>query len=181
MSTVWAWQHHIQASLLGIIGGACTLKPSPSCTTGMQICAVPSAEGAIQAMVEAMSSDGRHGRNILWEDFKAYMTAEFTAGHNMLNGDYILPTGQAFPFALQIKRLKRWRLMGKVMAGGRDRDDIAKQHEHAMLANDGEVRSSPTLTDNPGWYLPSQYLTLAIFTVVVSASLRSLGVCSVSG
>jgi hypothetical protein len=90
-------------------------------------------------MVEAMSSDGRHGDNILWEDFKAYMTAEFTAGHNLLDGEYILPTGQAFPFGLQIKRLKRWQLMRKVMAGGQDRDEIAKQHQHAMLSEDGEV------------------------------------------
>lgn len=109
--------------------------------SGVQICDIPCGEGAIQAMVEAMSSEGRHGTTICWEDFKAYMTGEFTAGRNMLSGHYILPTGQALPFGLQIKRLKRHQLLDRVMAGGAARDEISKQHEHAMLPQAGQARS----------------------------------------
>ena len=74
----------------------------------LQICGIPTAPGAIEAMCTAISSNAR-GRDINWIDFKCYMAGEFTAGRNMLSGDYVLPTGQALPFGLTIKRLKRYR------------------------------------------------------------------------
>jgi hypothetical protein len=92
-------------------------------------------------MVAAMSSDSR-SNDILWDDFKCYMAGEFAAGRNMLNGNYILPTGQALPFGLTIKRMKRHRLMSKVLAGGMERYDVMKQHEHAMLHDDTVVCSA---------------------------------------
>ena len=52
----------------------------------------------------------------------------------------MLLLAQALPFGLTIKRLKRYRLLRKVMAGGAERDDIAKRHEHATLADDSQVQ-----------------------------------------
>ena len=127
--------------------------------TRAQICDIPCADGAIQAMVEAMSREGRHGTTICWDDFKAYMTGEFTAGRNMLSGHYILPTGQALPFGLQIKRLKRHQLLDRVMAGGTARDEITKQHEHAMLPEAGQARAMAASCTCSAWATFIAYTT----------------------
>jgi hypothetical protein len=80
-------------------------------------------------MVNAIKGEGRHGDEIHWEDFRTFMTGEFTKGVNMLQGDYVLPGGQSLPFALIIKRLKRHLLLKTVMEGGEERDRISKLHE----------------------------------------------------
>lgn len=100
-------------------------------------------------MVAAMSGRRPHtaaagtrgGGTIAWDDFRAYMAAEFAAGRNLLAGTYVLPSGQALPFGLTIKRLKRHRLLRSVMAGGPQRAAVARQWEHAMLADDAHVRT----------------------------------------
>lgn len=95
-------------------------------------------------MVTAITHDGRHGAEIYWEDFKAFMTGEFTAGKNMLKGDYVLPGGQQLPFGLIIKRLKRHMLLSKIMAGGEERDNVTRQHNLALLDLRAEVFSALT-------------------------------------
>lgn len=55
-------------------------------------------------------------------------------------GDYVLPTGQALPFGLTLKRLKRHRLLATICAGGPARDSIARQWEHAMVDRHAVVR-----------------------------------------
>lgn len=105
---------------------------------------MPCDKASIQAMVTAITHDGRHGAEIFWEDFKAFMTGEFTAGKNMLKGDYVLPGGQQLPFGLIIKRLKRHMLLSRIMAGGEERDNVARQHKLAMLDLNAEVRPEKT-------------------------------------
>lgn len=100
---------------------------------------MPCDKASIQAMVTAITHDGRHGAEIFWEDFKAFMTGEFTAGKNMLKGEYVLPGGQHLPFGLIIKRLKRHMLLSQIMAGGDDRDTVARQYKLAMLDLRAEV------------------------------------------
>lgn len=87
----------------------------------------------VTAMVNAISREGRHGSGIHWKDFRAFMTGEFIAGKNLLNGDYMLPGGQSLPFGLIIKRLKRHKLLTKIMAGGEQRDTVTRQHHEASL------------------------------------------------
>ena len=84
-------------------------------------------------MVHAITHEGMHGDEIYWKDFRSFMTGEFIAGKNLLNGSYVLPGGQALPFGLIIKRLKRHQLLTKIMAGGEERDIVTKQHHEASL------------------------------------------------
>ena len=91
-------------------------------------------------MVVAMTHASSRRSAIGWADFRAYLAAEFAAGRNLLAGSYVLPTGQPLPFGLTIKRLKRHRLLRSVMAGGADREAVARQWEHALLADDSLVR-----------------------------------------
>ena len=106
----------------------------------VQLCKVPCDAGSVQAMVVAMTRASSRRGAIGWADFRAYLAAEFAAGRNLLVGSYVLPTGQPLPFGLTIKRLKRHRLLRSVMAGGADREAVARQWEHALLADDSLVR-----------------------------------------
>ena len=43
---------------------------------------------------------------------------EFSAGKNLLSGEYVLPSGVAIPFGAMISKLKREKLVGDLMQVG---------------------------------------------------------------
>jgi hypothetical protein len=106
-------------------------------------------------MVNAITSAGRHGSEIYWEDFFNFMTSEFIAGKNLISGDYVLPGGQSLPFGLIIKRLQRYHLLSKILAGKEERESVLKQYYDSMIRLRVRLRTLFIAAE----HIPHQYIS----------------------
>eukprot|EP00201_Polytomella_parva_P012698 CAMPEP_0175059024 /NCGR_PEP_ID=MMETSP0052_2-20121109/12193_1 /TAXON_ID=51329 ORGANISM="Polytomella parva, Strain SAG 63-3" /NCGR_SAMPLE_ID=MMETSP0052_2 /ASSEMBLY_ACC=CAM_ASM_000194 /LENGTH=323 /DNA_ID=CAMNT_0016324509 /DNA_START=32 /DNA_END=1000 /DNA_ORIENTATION=- len=74
---------------------------------------IPCDDQTIQEMIHLMDFNG--DGVIGWEEFEVFMTEEFSAGKNLLSGEYVLPSGLALNFGVMIGKLKRDKLIQEVM------------------------------------------------------------------
>ncbi|KAG2434851.1 hypothetical protein HXX76_007736 [Chlamydomonas incerta] len=80
---------------------------------------VPCDESDIRELVRII--DVNHDGSVTWAEFQSFLLREFAAGKNLINGDYVLPSGKRLPFGAMIARLKRQRVLEDVLAGGKAR------------------------------------------------------------
>ncbi|KAG2434960.1 hypothetical protein HYH02_012156 [Chlamydomonas schloesseri] len=81
---------------------------------------VPCDESDIRELVRII--DVNHDGSVTWAEFQSFLLREFAAGKNLINGDYVLPSGKRLPFGAMIARLKRQRVLEDVLAGGQSRN-----------------------------------------------------------
>ncbi|PNH10172.1 hypothetical protein TSOC_003114 [Tetrabaena socialis] len=106
----------------------------------LQAAGVPCGESDVLELVRLI--DVNHDGSVTWGEFQTFLLKEFAAGKNLINGDYMLPSGKRLPFGAMIARLKRQRVLEDVMKGG-----TARMRYVDMLYNRDALATEIGLTE----------------------------------
>eukprot|EP01025_Chloroclados_australasicus_P032839 TRINITY_DN33361_c0_g2_i1.p3 TRINITY_DN33361_c0_g2~~TRINITY_DN33361_c0_g2_i1.p3 ORF type:complete len:261 (+),score=32.90 TRINITY_DN33361_c0_g2_i1:495-1277(+) len=100
----------------------------------LQASGIPCEERTITEMILMMDKD--QDGSISLEEFENFMKEEISLGKDILEGEYILPSGQALPMGSMLMKMNRQKIMEQVY-NKQDRKRIVNNNqEYMQMVND---------------------------------------------